>query len=113
MTKTVHANHFALKKSLLLLGAIVIYAVLAYLNDGLGHLDAVILYMLLGCFIWLNINDLKEEPAREGESEEESFEAVNIVKFLLGAILIVFGARMLVTNGSSLASLLGLSLIHI
>ena len=48
LTKTVHSDLFALKKSLLLLTTIVVYGLLVWLNHGLGKVSALVLYALLG-----------------------------------------------------------------
>lgn len=107
LTKVVHSNPFALKKSLLLLATIGVYAVLVWANGGLGRVGALILYGLLGLFVWLNLLELRGEPD-EGEAEDhENFKMVNLVKFLVGAALIVAGARLLVDNGSALAAWMG------
>ena len=106
LTKTVHSDLFALKKSLLLLTTIVVYGLLVWLNHGLGKVSALVLYALLGGFVWLNLMELNGGQ-EEDTGGEEPFQLMQVPKFILGAALIVIGARLLVDNGSALAVLMG------
>ena len=90
LTKTVHSDLFALKKSLLLLTTIVVYGLLVWLNHGLGKVSALVLYALLGGFVWLNLMELNGGQ-EEDTGGEEPFQLMQVPKFILGAALIVIG----------------------
>lgn len=75
----------------------------------------VILLVIFVAFLVENVStakkDMKEEAAVEKDAflTEKKTVVINIVKFVAGAAGIVFGADLLVDNGSELARLLGVS----
>lgn len=101
-----------LPKSLLMLGA----AGITVIGGLMGQLNAVLAMLLLLVFVVFIVENI--QSARKGEKLEKPEErvkptakevAVNIAKFVLGAVGIVVGADLLVDNGSELAALLGVS----
>ncbi len=102
-------NRNALPKAVLLLASIGAYALLVWTSKGLERTGAMVLYCLLGLFIYLNLSELKTEQADVEADEEEGqpFKKSSLLSFLLGAVFIIFGARLLVTSGSDLAAIVG------
>lgn len=107
-------------KSLLMLGAAVIIVVVGSFAkagkvDGIGTLTSILLIVIF--VIAMTDNIRAAVKAVKGGKEEklgpESKTGIvivsNIIKFILGALAIVFGADLLVDNGSIIASSIGIS----
>ena len=98
--------------------ALMLGAALVIVSFGLGgkvSLVACVILILLFCAnIWENLQAAKRGAAEKDDSTErpphdKKTIAINVVKFLLGALGIVFGAALLVNSGSSLATSMGVS----
>ena len=107
-----------LLKMLLMLGAASAVVVFSLLFEGISLLSSIILLMIFAVAMFDNIREAvitvraeKAANAASGEKEKATRRniIVNIVKFVLGAAGIVFGADLLVDNASTLASLCGVS----
>lgn len=76
--------------------------------SGWGSIMLVIIFLI---FMFLNVKEAKEDMQNDNDSEKVFITkkdlAVNIVKFLLGAALIVEGSQLLVSSGSEIATFLG------
>ena len=107
-------------KSLLMLGAAVIIVVVGSFAkagkiDGIGTVTSILLIVIFVIAMTDNIRSAVK--AVKGGNEEklgpdQKTKAViisNIIKFILGALAIVFGADLLVDKGSIIASSLGIS----
>ena len=101
-----------LLKSLLMLGAAVIIVGCGFI----GSVNTVMSLLLMVIFVVFLVDNIqgarkamaseKEEKAQKPSGKEI---AINIVKFVIGAVGIVVGADLLVDNGSELARLVGVS----
>lgn len=107
-----------LLKMLLMLGAAAAVVVFSLLFEGISLVSSIILLMIFAVAMFDNIREAvitvraeKAANAASGEKEKATRRGVvvNIVKFVLGAAGIVFGADLLVDNASTLASLCGVS----
>lgn len=109
-----------LLKSLLMLGSAVIIVIVGSFAkagriDGIGTVTSILLVIIF--IIAMTDNVRSAIKAVKGGSEEKlgpesKTKAIifsNIIKFILGALAIVFGADLLVDNGSIIASSLGIS----
>ena len=83
-----------------------------------GHVSmvfCVILLVIFVAFLVENISTAKKDMEEEASVEKDAFLTekktvwINILKFVVGAIGIVWGADLLVDNGSELARLMGIS----
>lgn len=121
-----------LAKILLMLGAAVAVVGFSLLFEGINLVSSVVLLCIFGLAMFDNVRtavvtmraekqgavaasattsaegDAAALPPRRGKPSGKTI-AVNIVKFILGAAGIVFGADLLVDNASLLASLCGVS----
>ncbi|MCI9450431.1 MAG: calcium/sodium antiporter [Clostridiales bacterium] len=78
---------------------------------------AIVMLIIFGIFIWENIAGAKKAMLDTTDTEKEDKRSrpdkkeitVNVVKFIVGAVGIVLGARLLVDNGSELARFIGIS----
>ena len=101
-----------LLKSLLMLGAAVIIVGCGFI----GSVNTVMSLLLMVIFVVFLVDNIqgarkamaseKEEKAQKPSGKEI---AINLVKFVIGAVGIVVGADLLVDNGSELARLVGVS----
>lgn len=92
-------------------------SVLVVIGGYFGKIDlkfVLMLLVILVIFFYENVSSAakaskveKENTKREKPSAKEI--VINILKFVLGAVGIVIGARLLVDNGSELARLVGVS----
>ena len=107
-------------KSLLMLGAAVIIVVVGSFAkagkvDGIGTLTSILLIVIFVIAMTDNIR-AAVKAVKGGKEEKLGPEAKtgavifsNILKFILGALAIVFGADLLVDNGSEIATMVGIS----
>ena len=107
-----------LLKMILMLGAASAVVVFSLLFEGIGLVSSILLLAIFAVAMFDNIREAvitvkaeKAAKAENGEKEKATRRGVivNIVKFVLGAAGIVFGADLLVDNASTLASLCGVS----
>lgn len=101
-----------LMKSILMLGA----AVLIVLSGAAGEMGAAItiaMIVIFCFFLWENVSSARRsmkagsDTAGRRKMEGKKEIAVNLVKFAVGAVGIVWGADLLVDNGSALAAMVG------
>ena len=99
-------------KSLLMLGAALIIACCGFVGE-VNIILSIILLLIFGVFIWENIVSAKRNMGLEEESEsvkkDKRTVIINIIKFVVGAGAIVWGADLLVDNGSEIARWLNIS----
>ena len=107
-----------LLKMLLMLGASTAVVVFSLLFEGINLVSSVVLLAIFAVAMFDNIREavitVKAEKAANAASGDKEpvngkLITVNVLKFLLGAAGIVFGADLLVDNASALASLCGVS----
>ena len=107
-----------LLKMLLMLGAGTVVVASALIFEGVGLLSSIVLLAIFAVAMFDNIREavitVKAEKAANAASGDKEpvngkLITVNVLKFLLGAAGIVFGADLLVDNASALASLCGVS----
>ena len=107
-----------LLKMLLMLGAATAVVVFSLLFEGISLVSSVVLLAIFAVAMFDNIREavitVKAEKAANAASGDKEpvngkLITVNVLKFLLGAAGIVFGADLLVDNASALASLCGVS----
>jgi cation:H+ antiporter len=104
-----------LLKSALMVGAAGIIT-LASLSGSLGWIPSIILILIFATAMTENVHtavvtmsaDRERGLQEERPAVERKVLAVNIVKFIIGVIGIVWGADLLVDKGSALASLIGI-----
>lgn len=103
-----------LLKSVLMLSAAGIIVACGFM----GEVNIIFSFVLLAIFIiflWENISaarhTLSTRPAeqKDGALTDKNTVIINIIKFFVGAVGIVWGADLLVDNGSELARLIGIS----
>lgn len=76
---------------------------------------SVVLLVIFAVFMWENVTGAKKSMAAGAEVKEEKAKVTrrevvtNLVKFVVGTIGIVWGAQLLVDNGSELARMIGIS----
>ncbi len=112
MPSVIKRKDYLLKAIMMLLAAIII--VLCGFSGNVGIGFCVLLLAIFVGFIFENISSAKKNKFTEtGESKEELKRkrtvVINIVKFIVGAVGIVWGADLLVDNGSELARLFGVT----
>lgn len=102
-----------LVKSVLMLAAAALIVV-SGVNGETGTAICVVLILIFLVFLWENVSSAKRsmkegqgEEKRSGKLEKKEI-LVNILKFVVGAVGIVWGADLLVDNGSALASMIGI-----
>ena len=102
-----------LLKICLLLGASTLIVVVGYIWGEIGLAASIVLILLFFAAMYENIHHAVT-AMRSGKEEKLGPEqktgkiiAVNIVKFILGAAGIIFGARLLVDNGTTIATIAG------
>lgn len=99
-------------KAVLMLVAIVLLRLFSG-NASLSIAESVIILCLFVLFIIENVRSAKKETASSTEEKnkirpDKKEAAINILKFIAGTIGIVWGADLLVDNGSALAVLAGI-----
>ena len=99
-------------KCVFLLGSILILGFFAY-NRNISWIEGSILAVLLVFYFIINVRTAMD--ARNGGTIHESVDTTkktvtkNLLKFLVGVIFIIIGARLLVNNGIIIAKALGVS----
>ena len=91
-------------KGLYMVGSALVLIFLS-LDGELSKLQSMILWMLLIGFFVLNITTSQKQE----DIEEVSFDKKYILLFILGAVSVVIGARLLVDNGVAIARALNVS----
>ncbi len=91
-------------KGLYMVGAALVLIFLS-LDGELSKLQSIILWVLLIGFFVLNITTSQKQE----DIEEVSFDKKYILLFILGAVSVVIGARLLVDNGVAIARALNVS----
>lgn len=91
-------------KGLYMVGAALVLIFLS-LDGELSKLQSIILWILLIGFFVLNITTSQKQE----DIEEVSFDKKYILLFILGAVSVVIGARLLVDNGVAIARALNIS----
>lgn len=101
-------------KSILMLSAALLI-VLCGLSGEISLLFSILLMVIFVIFLAENVTSAKRTMAEEkNEEKDESLKdrrtvIINIIKFVVGTIGIVWGADLLVDNGSELARIIGIS----
>ncbi len=101
-----------LMKSVLMLAAAIL-VVMSGVSGQMGTAITVAMIVIFCFFLWENISSAKRsmkasaDAAGRRKIEGRKEVAVNLVKFVVGAIGIVWGADLLVDNGSALAAMVG------
>ncbi len=111
MAGTINRKDYLIK-SLLMLGAALIIACCGFVGE-VNIILSIILLLIFGVFIWENIVSTKRNMGLEEEPEsvkkDKRTVIINIIKFVVGAGAIVWGADLLVDNGSEIARWLNIS----
>ncbi len=102
-----------LMKSILMLAAAAII-VLCGLTGKVSVALSIVLLVICAIFFYENIRAARHAMTSNDEPKDESLTErktiiTNIIKFIVGTIGIVWGADLLVDNGSELASIIGIS----
>lgn len=99
-------------KSALMLGAALIIACCGFVGE-VNIFLSIVLLVIFGLFIWENIVSAKKSMSIEDEKSEVQKDKrtviINIIKFVLGAVAIVWGADLLVENATKIAKWIGVS----
>ena len=99
-------------KSALMLGASIIIACCGFVGE-VSIVLSIILLVIFALFIWENIVSAKKSMGLEENDspvkKDKKTVIINIIKFVVGAAAIVFGADLLVDNGSEIARWLNVS----
>jgi len=101
-------------KSILMLSAALLI-VLCGLSGEVSLIFSILLMVIFVVFLAENVTSAKRTMAEEkNEEKDESLKdrrtvIINIIKFVVGTIGIVWGADLLVDNGSELARIIGIS----
>ncbi len=102
-----------LMKSLLMLAAASLIVVCGFQGEtGIGI--SAVLVLIFFAFLWENVSSAKRSMKEGSQGEKRKLKAgkkevwVNIAKFVVGAVGIVWGADLLVDNGSALATMVGI-----
>ena len=111
MTCLMNRKQFGVK-AVLLLAAIA--ALLAFTRDGqLSTMESAIILLVFVAYLVESLVAAKRDQGTEGGETDEhpatdgKTVALNIGKFVLGAVGIVLGAQLLIDNGSALATMIG------
>ncbi len=99
-------------KSLFLIGSMLLLGFFAY-NRNISWIEGSVLFVLLILYFFVNVRTAMN--ARNGKEIHESVDTTkktvtkNLLKFLVGVVFIIIGARLLVNNGVIIAKALGVS----
>ena len=102
-----------LMKSVLMLTAAVLIVVSGFLGQ-MGTVISIALMAVFALFLWENVSSARRSMKGDGEQEGRKKTSgrkevvTNLVKFAVGAVGIVWGADLLVDNGSALAAMVGI-----
>jgi len=91
-------------------GAALFYSVIAWTTGEFTRLVGVVLLAIFGVYMTYNVLNVKKLPQQEAQSapvQENTTPAWDIVKLIVGAAAIAFGADLLVDNGTLIAQALG------
>ncbi len=110
----IRRQDYLIKSALMLAAAVLI--VIAGSSGEMGFVMSAMLFAVCVIFFWENVSaarkslkEKKEGTSRMGARPDRREIGINIVKFIIGAIGIVWGADLLVDNGSELARMAGIS----
>ncbi|MEJ6950437.1 calcium/sodium antiporter [Natronospora cellulosivora (SeqCode)] len=93
------------KKGLFLIAYMLVLIVLS-LDNFISRFDGMILLAMMLIYFYMFINEFKNNPIEtKVEYEEESTLAIVVFNLLLGAVLVGFGAHLLVDNGIKIADI--------
>lgn len=104
---TVHKKEFFEKGILMFIGACALWFLVR--DTKLMPAEAIILLAVLVVFIGVNVKSIHIQ-AKSGKKREpirKKVLGINLGKFVLGAICLVIGARLMVDNGTIIAQMLG------
>lgn len=113
MPGIIKRRDYLLKSILMLLAAAIIVA--CGLSGSVSIPFCVVLLVNFAVFLWENISTAKKDIELEANVEKNAFLTekktviINIIKFVVGAAGIIWGADLLVDNGSELARFFGIS----
>ena len=113
MPSIINRKDYLLKSVLMLLASLVI--ILCGFTGKISVPFCVVLLVIFAVFIYENVSTAKknitDNKSDEIESslKEKKTVIINIIKFIVGTVGIVWGADLLVDNGSELARMLGVS----
>lgn len=113
MPGIIKRRDYLLKSILMLLAAAIIVA--CGLSGSISIPFCIVLLVIFATFLWENISTAKKDIEIEATMEKDAFLTekktviINIIKFVVGAAGIVWGADLLVDNGSELARFFGIS----
>ena len=106
MPIVIRRSRIALKGILMLLSCTFLWLLSS--NGNLNRTGSFIILLLFFAFIAENLHSASLESAQaEKDSVNKKDLSANVVKFLLGALCLVVGSRLLVDNGTILAEALG------
>lgn len=111
MPGKIKRKNFSFKAVLMCLSVVALY--LLCLSGSMQIYGAIIMLCLFAVFLWENIYSAKNSISDDSDNEEEKPKVTrkdlitNIIKFILGTAGIVWGADLLVDNGSAIAKLFG------
>lgn len=114
MPAAIRRGDYLIKSALMLAGAILI--VIAGFSGEMGFVISAMLFIICIIFFGENISEAKKSlegkrnngtGAKEQPGRNEIL--INLIKFVVGAVGIVWGADLLVDNGSELARVAGIS----
>ena len=112
MPGIIKRSDYLLKSILMILAAAIIVA--CGLAGRVSVAFSVVLLVICVIFFWENVTGAKKAMASNDEPKdsrltEKKTIIINIIKFIVGAVGIVWGADLLVDNGSELARIIGIS----
>ena len=112
MPSVIKRSDYLMKSILMLVAAAII--VLCGFTGKVSVVFCVVLLVICAVFFWENIRAAKHAMTSNDEPKDESLTErktiiTNIIKFIVGTIGIVWGADLLVDNGSELARIIGIS----
>ncbi len=102
-----------LVKSVLMLAASGLVVACGFMGET-GIVISIVLIMIFAVFLWENVASAVRSMKEGKNSEKRELKAgkkeigINIFKFVIGAVGIVWGADLLVDNGSALAAMVGI-----
>ena len=112
MPGVIKRKDYLLKAVLMILSSAIIVA--CGLTGKISVPFCIVLLIIFVVFIYENVSSARKTMAEDNEEKDQSLRekktvVTNIVKFVVGTIGIVWGADLLVDNGSELARIFGVS----
>lgn len=111
MAGPIKRKDYLIKSSLMLLASIII-ACCGFVGE-VNIILSIVLLIIFALFIWENIVSAKRNVCLDEDSckakKDKRTVIINILKFVIGAGAIVWGADLLVDNGSEIARWIGVS----